>query len=176
MNPSGSPAKCSAPSIWAISSNAVRRRTLPAFTARNSIDRSSAVWRCFLLIEAILDRLSMSPMRSPPASKIPFLAPDRSSRPASTDLVLSGEPDMTMTPRERVLAAVNHEEPDRVPIVLGVSNATGIKMKPYRELKQLLDIDAPDDYLYRWPELGTAAPDEETLVRLGTDVRGVCDV
>ena len=83
---------------------------------------------------------------------------------------------MAMTPRERVLAAANHEEPDRVPIVLGVSNATGIKMKPYRDLKQLLGIEAPDDYLYRWPELGTAAPDEETLVRLGTDVRGVCDV
>jgi uroporphyrinogen decarboxylase len=81
-----------------------------------------------------------------------------------------------MTPRERVLAAVSHEEPDRVPIVLGVSNATGIKMKPYRELKQLLDIDAGDEYLYRWPELGTAAVDEEMLVRLGSDVRGVLDL
>ena len=38
-----------------------------------------------------------------------------------------------MTPRERVLATLNHEEPDRVPIVIGASNATGIKMKPYRE-------------------------------------------
>ncbi len=83
---------------------------------------------------------------------------------------------MGMTPRERVLAAVNHEEPDRVPIVLGVSNATGIKMKPYRELKRLLGIDADDAYLYRWPELGTAAIDERTMVRLGSDVRGVLDV
>jgi uroporphyrinogen decarboxylase len=83
---------------------------------------------------------------------------------------------MTMTPRERVLAAVSHEEPDRVPIVLGAGNATGIKMKPYRELKQLLGIDAADEYLYRWPELGTAAVDEETLVRLGSDVRGVLDL
>ena len=83
---------------------------------------------------------------------------------------------MTMTSRERVLAAMRHEEPDRVPIVLGVSNATGIKMKPYRELKQLLGIEAPDEYLYRWPELGTAAVDEETLVRLHSDVRGVLDV
>jgi len=81
-----------------------------------------------------------------------------------------------LTPRERVLAALNHEEPDRVPIVLGVSNATGIKMKPYRELKRLLKIDAADEYLYRWPELGTAAVDEETLIRLGSDVRGVFDV
>jgi uroporphyrinogen decarboxylase len=83
---------------------------------------------------------------------------------------------MTMTPRERVLAAANHEEADRVPIVLGASNATGIKMKPYRELKRLLGIEAGDDFLYRWPELGTAAVDEGTLVRLGSDVRGVLDL
>jgi uroporphyrinogen decarboxylase len=83
---------------------------------------------------------------------------------------------MSMTPRERVLKAVSHEEPDRVPIVLGVSNATGIKMKPYRELKRLLGIEAEDAYLYRWPELGTAAVDEATLVRLGSDVRPVLDL
>jgi uroporphyrinogen decarboxylase len=83
---------------------------------------------------------------------------------------------MTMTPRERVLATLRHEEPDRVPIVLGVSNATGIKMKPYRELKRLLGIDADDEYLYRWPELGTAAVDEATLTRLRSDVRGVLDL
>jgi len=83
---------------------------------------------------------------------------------------------MSMTPRERVLAAIRHGEPDRVPIVLGVSNATGIKMKPYRELKRLLGIEAPDEYLYLWPELGTAAIDEETLVQLGSDVRGVWDL
>jgi uroporphyrinogen decarboxylase len=83
---------------------------------------------------------------------------------------------MTMTPRERVLTTLRHEEPDRVPIVLGVSNATGLKMKPYRELKQLLGVQADDAYLYRWPELGTAAPDDETLVRLRADVRGVLDL
>ncbi len=83
---------------------------------------------------------------------------------------------MSMTPRERVLAAINHEEPDRVPIVIGVSNATGIKMKPYQELKRLLGIDAPDEYIYDWPELGTAAIDEETMIRLRSDVRGVLDL
>ena len=81
-----------------------------------------------------------------------------------------------MTPRQRMLAAINHEEPDRVPIVLGVSNATGIKAKPYRELKKLLAITAEERYLYEWPELGTVLPDEQTLVRLGSDVRGVFDV
>jgi uroporphyrinogen decarboxylase len=82
---------------------------------------------------------------------------------------------MPLTPRERVLTALAHEEPDRVPIVIGASNATGIKMRPYRELKTLLGIDAPDAWLYDWPELGTAALDEMTLRRLHADVRGVLD-
>lgn len=82
---------------------------------------------------------------------------------------------MPMTPRERVLAALAHEEPDRVPIVLGPSNATGIKMAPYRGIKRLTGIDAPDDYLYDWPELGTAKLDEATARRLHADVRGVVD-
>ena len=81
-----------------------------------------------------------------------------------------------MRPRERVLAAVNHEEPDRVPIILGVSNATGLKMKPYRQLANRLGHDPSERYLYDWPELGTALPDEATLERLGCDVRGVLDL
>ncbi|HET9614406.1 MAG TPA: uroporphyrinogen decarboxylase family protein [Candidatus Limnocylindrales bacterium] len=80
-----------------------------------------------------------------------------------------------MTPRDRVLTALAHEQPDRVPIVVGVSNATGIKMRTYREIKALAGIDAPDEWLYDWPELGTARLDEETLRRLHVDVRGVLD-
>ncbi len=83
---------------------------------------------------------------------------------------------MSMTPRQRVLAAINHQEPDRIPIVIGVSNATGIKMKPYQGLKTLLGIDAPDEYIYEWPELGTAKIDEATMQRLHSDVRGVRDI
>ena len=83
---------------------------------------------------------------------------------------------MEISPRERVLMAMNHEEPDRPPIVLGASNATGIKMETYRKLKDLLGIEAPDDYLYDWPELGTAAIDEGTMIRLHSDVRGVLDL
>jgi len=83
---------------------------------------------------------------------------------------------MAMTPRERVLTTLQHEEPDRVPIVIGASNATGIKMKPYREVKKLEGIEASDDYMYDWPELGTAHIDEETMLRLHSDVRGVTDL
>lgn len=82
---------------------------------------------------------------------------------------------MEMTSRERVRASMNHREPDRVPIILGVSNATGLKMPPYRALKSVLGIDAPDEYIYEWPELGTADPDEKTMERLHSDVRGVLD-
>lgn len=82
---------------------------------------------------------------------------------------------MTLTPRERVLAAINHEEPDRVPIVIGASNATGIKMPAYRRLKQLLGYEAEERYIYDWPELGTALVDEPVLERLRADVRGVLD-
>lgn len=57
-----------------------------------------------------------------------------------------------------------------------MSNATGLKMTPTRELKRRLGIDSPDRWLYRWPELGTAELDEGILERLGTDVRGVLDV
>lgn len=82
---------------------------------------------------------------------------------------------MALTPRERVLAAINHEEPDRVPIVIGASNATGIKMPAYRRLKQLLGYAAEERYIYDWPELGTALVDEPVLERLRADVRGVLD-
>ena len=36
---------------------------------------------------------------------------------------------MAMTSRERVNTVLNHDIPDRVPIIIGVSNATGIKDK-----------------------------------------------
>jgi uroporphyrinogen decarboxylase len=83
---------------------------------------------------------------------------------------------MPMTSRERVLTAINHEQPDRIPLVIGVNNATGIKMKPYRGIKNLAGIQAPDNYIYDWPELGTAEIDEETMCRLHSDVRGVLDL
>ena len=82
---------------------------------------------------------------------------------------------MAMTSRERVQAVLNHEIPDRVPLIIGASNATGIKMKTYQGIKQLVGISAADEYIYDWPELGTAKIDEETMRRLRSDVRGVLD-
>lgn len=80
-----------------------------------------------------------------------------------------------MTGRERVRAVLAHEEPDRVPIVIGTTNATGIKMKAYRGLKARMGIEGPERYIYDWPELGTALPDEAAMVGLGSDARAVLD-
>ena len=83
---------------------------------------------------------------------------------------------MTTTPRDRVLATPAHEFPDRVPIVLGPTTATGIKMGTYRRIKALAGIEAPEErYIYEWPELGTALLDEATAQRLRADVRPVLD-
>jgi len=83
---------------------------------------------------------------------------------------------MPLTSRERVLTAIHHEQPDRVPLVIGVSNATGVKMRPYKGIKDIIGLQAPDNYIYDWPELGTAEIDEETMCRLHSDVRGVLDL
>ena len=83
---------------------------------------------------------------------------------------------MPLTSRERVLTAIHNEQPDRVPLVIGVSNATGIKMSPYKGIKNIAGVQAPDNYIYDWPELGTAEIDEDTMRRLRSDVRGVLDL
>lgn len=80
-----------------------------------------------------------------------------------------------MTSRERVQAVLNREEPDRVPIIIGANNTTGIKTGSYRRLKKHLGHSADDRWIYDWPELGTARIDENILRRLGSDVRGVLD-
>ncbi len=47
-----------------------------------------------------------------------------------------------MTSRERVLAAINHREPDRVPLDMGSSGTTGIMVTTYAKLRQKLGINS----------------------------------
>ena len=83
---------------------------------------------------------------------------------------------MPLSPRERVLTALNHQTPDRTPIFIGTSNTTGLKMAVYRQLKAKLHLpEGSEAYLYDWPELGTAAPEEAVLQRLRSDVRSITD-
>ena len=43
---------------------------------------------------------------------------------------------MTLTSRERVLLALNHQEPDRVPIVFGADGSTAMLVPAYENLKR----------------------------------------
>ncbi len=48
-----------------------------------------------------------------------------------------------MSHRERVLAALNHQQPDRMPMDLGGYGNTSITVPAYKRLKAYLGIEAP---------------------------------
>lgn len=77
-----------------------------------------------------------------------------------------------MTPRERVMAALNHQEPDRVPLDLGQATGDGITLVAYRNLLRHLGMD--DSRIRVKDRRGqTARVDEEVLRRFRVDVRGM---
>jgi len=82
---------------------------------------------------------------------------------------------MAMTARERVLTCLDHQEPDRVPIIIGTSNTTSMKLGAYQRLQKLLGMEIEPEFIYDWPELGTVLPSEPILERLYGDARGVLD-
>lgn len=79
-------------------------------------------------------------------------------------------PKETMTSRQRMLAALNHQEPDRVPIDLG-GNQTGIHKFAYQALTKHLGIDDPVTIMDAVQQL--AQPCEAVLERFHVDTRYV---
>ncbi len=77
----------------------------------------------------------------------------------------------TMTSRRRVVTALNHKIPDRVPIDLG-GFQTGIHIKAYEDLLKYLNIQ--DDIEILDPVQQLAKPCEKVLERLRVDTRYVC--
>ena len=77
----------------------------------------------------------------------------------------------TMTSRERVIKAINHQIPDRVPIDLG-GFQTGIHQKAYAELLSHLGLTEQISILDPVQQL--AAPSEEVLKRFRVDIRYIC--
>src|SRR5512141_488459 len=73
-----------------------------------------------------------------------------------------------MTPRERVRAALNHQEPDRVPVALG-GGPYGIVDDLYLRLVDLLGLGAPVEPFRRGHNISYM--DDRLLERLGTDLR-----
>jgi uroporphyrinogen decarboxylase len=74
-----------------------------------------------------------------------------------------------MTSRERVLAALNHEEPDRVPLDIGGGSSTSILVEGYENLKRYLEIAGATKVLNKVAHL--ARLDERVMQRLGSDCR-----
>jgi uroporphyrinogen decarboxylase len=75
-----------------------------------------------------------------------------------------------MTPRERVLAALNHRQPDRVPIDLG-GKQTGIHKGAYEALLRHLGLDESVELMEAVQQL--ARPSEAVLERFRVDTRYV---
>jgi uroporphyrinogen decarboxylase len=72
------------------------------------------------------------------------------------------------TSRERVLMAINHRQPDRVPIDLGAHRSSGIMAIAYNKLKKLLGITSGDIYVYDFiQQLAIVEP--AVLERFGVD-------
>jgi uroporphyrinogen decarboxylase len=78
----------------------------------------------------------------------------------------------SMNSRDRVLCALNHEEPDRVPLFIGTSGATTVLGPGYGKLKAHLGL--PDGPI-RWfsKPLQYTWMDDDVMLRLGSDGRAI---
>ncbi len=79
-----------------------------------------------------------------------------------------------MNSRERVRLALDHQEPDRIPLDLGASPVTGMHVSTVYALRQALGLDepgAPIKIIEPYQNLGEIKPD--LIQALGIDVVGV---
>ena len=72
-----------------------------------------------------------------------------------------------MNPRQRLQAALRHEEPDRVPVDLGASTSTGISALAHADLRRCLGIGDPLRVYEVVQQI--AQPENSVLDRFGVD-------
>jgi uroporphyrinogen decarboxylase len=77
-----------------------------------------------------------------------------------------------MNSRERLLTALNHQEPDRIPFDLGSTQVTGIHVVAYRNLRAFMGLPPVEPRLCDTIQQ-LALPDDDLLGQLGVDVRGL---
>lgn len=77
-----------------------------------------------------------------------------------------------MSSRERLLTALHHQEPDRIPFDLGSVQVTGIHVAAYHRLRAALGLP-PEEVCLCDVIQQLALPADDLLVRLGVDVRGL---
>lgn len=74
-----------------------------------------------------------------------------------------------MTPRERLLAAINHREPDRVPIDLGATPSSGLSVVAYQNLIKYLGKTHLKTHVYDVIQ-EVAQPEMELLDHFNVDI------
>lgn len=77
-----------------------------------------------------------------------------------------------MNSRERLLTALNHREPDRIPYDLGSTQVTGIHVVAYQRLRDYLGLPKVEPTLCDTIQQ-VALPDDDVIEKLGVDVRGL---
>ena len=77
-----------------------------------------------------------------------------------------------MNSRERVLASLNHREPDRVPIDLGSTPSSGISAIAYNRFKRHLGINSGHNRIYDVVQQ-VSQPEDDLIQRLHIDVLDV---
>ncbi len=77
-----------------------------------------------------------------------------------------------LTPRQRANMALDHREPDRVPIALAETSCSGITRVAYWNLVEHLGLEVPEPYLVH-KVMQIVAPDEQVLERFDVDFRGI---
>lgn len=80
---------------------------------------------------------------------------------------------LEMTPRERVMTALDHKEPDRVPLDIGGGQSTSLVAEAYENLLRHCDRPPALTTAFLNKTFRVAQLDEETMVQLGSDVRPV---
>jgi uroporphyrinogen decarboxylase len=78
---------------------------------------------------------------------------------------------LTMTHRERILAALKHKVPDRVPLDLGGTGATTITVKAHERLRAHLGLPSEPPPVSFSVRSTTVVPDEAILRRFDIDAR-----
>ncbi|MDO8685110.1 MAG: hypothetical protein Q7J78_00395, partial [Clostridiales bacterium] len=78
-----------------------------------------------------------------------------------------------MTPRQRVITALNHKEPDWVPVDFGSSHNCSIHLDAYLNLRKYLGLkgEYEPEFISFFDQC--VRPEEEVLVKLGIDTRGL---
>jgi len=77
-----------------------------------------------------------------------------------------------MTSRDRLLTALNHQEPDHVPFDMGSTQVTGISLIAYRNLRRYLGLPEIEPTVCDTIQQ-LALPDDDIIERLRVDVRGL---